>query len=102
MRSPSPWTSRYALALICKGWPHNVRPEGYYGTDITKDLLDRLTHPAKHRAPAGFVPPTLGIWELVLFYQAVGRHEEVRLMDDDYNSLSTATRNPSATTAGDD
>lgn len=63
---------------ICKGWPHNVRPEGYYGRDVTKVLLDKLMHPAKERQAPGVAPPTLGIWELVLFFQAAGRHEEVR------------------------
>ena len=63
---------------ICKGWPHNVRPEDWYSPGITQALLHRLTHPAKERAPAGIAPPTLGMWELVLFLQAAGRHEDVR------------------------
>ena len=63
---------------ICKGWPHNVRPDGYYGRDVTREALTRLTHPAKHRHSSGQTPPMLGIWQYLLFLQSGGRHEEVR------------------------
>lgn len=62
---------------ICKGWPHNVRPDGYYGQDITQELFDRLTHPPKSRAVRVPPPPTLGLWEFILFLQAAGRHADV-------------------------
>lgn len=63
---------------ICKGWPHNVRPEGYYGRDITRELLGRLTHPAASRRSASPAPPSLGGWEMVLFLLAARREEDLR------------------------
>lgn len=63
---------------ICKGWPHNVRPEGYYGQDVTWLLMERLTHPApserRHRRP---LPPGLGGWQYVLHMLSCRRHNEL-------------------------
>lgn len=45
---------------VAAGWPHNVRPAGYYGDDVTEALLDLATGRTNsgRRSPA---PPSLGL-----------------------------------------
>ena len=52
---------------LAKYWPHVVRKEGYYGDDVSQDVLDLAcgtNHAIRRGRPA---PPTLGLLELLLF-----------------------------------
>jgi hypothetical protein len=65
---------------VAAGWPFNVRPEGYYGDDVTEALLELAVASPGHRVARQAPPPALGGWELVLFLLGAGHTEALRRM----------------------
>lgn len=66
---------------LAANWPHAVRPDGYYGDDLTEALLDLAagTRNAGRRNPA---PPDLGVFEYLQFLLRSGRDDRALALVD--------------------
>jgi hypothetical protein len=65
---------------VASGWPFCVRAEGYYGDDVTERLSEFAIGTSGTRAPGATVPPSQGIWEMVLFFLAANKTDDLRQM----------------------
>jgi hypothetical protein len=66
---------------LASGWPHCVRPPGYYGDDVTEQALTLAA--GGHGVRGGrSSPPSLGAWELLQFLSNAGRPDAARAIID--------------------
>ena len=66
---------------LASGWPHCVRPPGYYGDDVTEQAIDLAV--GGHGARGGRAsPPSMGAWELLRFLFHAGRPATARAVVD--------------------
>ena len=62
---------------MAAGWPFCVRPEDYFGDDVTEGLVE-MASGASPRCTTRLAPaPMPGAWELILFLLAVGRTNDL-------------------------
>jgi hypothetical protein len=59
------------LQPVASDWPHNVRPAGYYGDDVTERALDLARGISRTRR--GRAAPSLGLLELLHYLLVGGR-----------------------------
>lgn len=61
---------------VASGWPHCVRPPGYYGDDITETALGLAGGLTRRRR--SFAAPSLGLLELLVYLLTAGRADDAR------------------------
>src|SRR5262249_54314226 len=64
---------------VAAGWPHGVRPEGYYGDDVTRTALE-LACGSNHGAPTASASPSQELLELLPYRSNAGPVEDVKTL----------------------